>query len=119
MKTPSQRQRRVSEQIRGIISTTLHRGHFNDQILIDHAADVTVGGVDVSPDLKNAKVFVMSLNRLHLDELLVALNNNARHFQSDINHHMNIKFTPKVRFFEDESFAEAERIERLLRTIEK
>ena len=78
---------------------------------------MTVGGVDVSPDLKNAKVFVMSLNRIHLDELLVALNNNARHFQSDINQQMNIKFTPKLRFFEDESFAEAERIEKLLQSI--
>ena len=118
MKIPSQRQRRVAEQIRGIISTTLHRGHFHDQILIDHAADVTVGGVDISPDLKSAKVYVMSLNRLNLDELLIALNNNARHFQFDINQQMNIKFTPKLRFFEDESFAEAERIERLIRNIQ-
>jgi ribosome-binding factor A len=114
MKQPSQRQLRVAEQIRGVISTTLHRGHFKDDILIDHAADVTVNAVDVSPDLKNGKVFVMSLNRAGLDDILPALNKNAAYFQSAINRELNIKFTPKLRFVEDTSFAEAQRIEKLL-----
>jgi ribosome-binding factor A len=117
MKTPSQRQLRVAEQIRSVISDVLHRGHFHEQILIDHAADVTVGGVDASPDLKNAKIYVMSLNGIQMDAILKALNANAHYFQREINHQLNIKFTPKVRFFEDESFAEAQRIESLLKTI--
>ena len=118
MKTPSQRQMRVAEQIRGVISETLHRGHFHEEILVNHAADVTVGGVDVSPDLKNAKIYVMSLNHGDLPDILPALNDNARYFQSEINRKLNIKFTPKVRFFEDESFAEAQRIEALLKSIQ-
>ena len=117
MKQASQRQLRVAEQIRGVISDVLHRGHFHEPILVDHAADVTVNGVDVSPDLKNAKVFVMSLNRIALDDILPALNSNAHYFQKEINHQLNIKFTPKVRFIEDESFAEAQRIEALLNAI--
>ncbi len=117
MKKPSQRQLRVAEQIRGVISDSLRRGHFKETILINHAADVTVGGVDASPDLKNAKIYVMSLNEVELDDILPALNANAHYFQKEINHQLNIKFTPKVRFFEDESFAEAQRIEKLLRTI--
>ena len=117
MKQPSQRQLRVAEQIRGVISDTLHRGHFHEPIMIDHAADVTVNGVDVSPDLKNAKIYVMSLNRNALDDILPALNANAHYFQKEINHALNIKFTPKVRFFEDTTFAEAQRIEELLKSI--
>lgn len=117
MKTPSQRQLRVAEQIRGVISETLHRGHFHDEVLLNHAADVTIGAVDASPDLKNAKIFVMSLNGIDLDEILPALNANAHYFQKEINRQLNIKFTPKIRFFEDESFAEAQRINTLLNSI--
>lgn len=117
MKTPSQRQLRVAEQIRGVISDVLRRGHFHEEVLVNHAADVTVGGVDASPDLKNAKIFVMSLNGADINDILPALNANAHYFQKEINHQLNIKFTPKVRFFEDESFAEAQRIESLLNKI--
>lgn len=117
MKQQSQRQKRVAEQIRGVISDTLHRGHFHDAILVEKAAEVTVGGVDVSPDLKNAKVYVMSLHQNDLPDLLDALNENAYYFQKSINSQLNIKFTPKLRFFEDESFAEAQRIEELLNAI--
>lgn len=117
MKTPSQRQLRVSEQIRGIISEALHRGHFPEPILVDHAADVTVGHVTVSPDLKNATVFVMSLGGKDLAEILKALSANAHRFQSAINAQMNIKFTPRVTFKEDTTFAEAQRIELLLQSI--
>ena len=117
MKTPSQRQLRVSEQIRGVVSETLHRGHFHEPILVNHAADVTVGHVTVSPDLKNATVFVMSLGGKDLEEIMSALNANAHYFQRAINAQMNIKFTPRVTFKEDTSFAEAQRIEQLLQSI--
>lgn len=117
MKQPSQRQLRVAEQIRGVVSDALHRGHFAEEILVNHAADVTVGGVDASPDLKNAKVHVMSLNGTDLDAILPALNANRHYFQKEINHQLNIKFTPKLHFIEDESFAEAQRIEKLLSTL--
>jgi ribosome-binding factor A len=117
MKTPSQRQLRVSEQIRGVVSEALHRGHFHDEILINHAADVTIGHVSVSPDLKNASIYILSLQDGHLPELLDALNENRRYFQSEINRQLNIKFTPRVTFKEDTQFAEAQRIEELLQSI--
>jgi ribosome-binding factor A len=117
MKQPSQRQLRVAEQIRGIISETLHQGHFTQEILVERAREITVGGVDVSPDLKNGKVFVMSLHENDLNEILPALNDNAHYFQKEINRKLNIKFTPKLRFFKDETFAEAQRIETLLSSI--
>lgn len=117
MKQPSQRQLRVAEQIRGVVSDALHRGHFREKILIDHAVDVTVGGVDAAPDLKSAKVHVMTLNGIELKDVLPALNANRHYFQKEINHQLNIKFTPRLHFIEDESFAEAQRIEQLLNSI--
>lgn len=117
MKQPSQRQLRVNEEIRHVISETLHRGNFRDAVLVENAALVTVSAVNVSPDLKNAVVYVLSLGGQNMDKILPALNDNARYFQSEINSKLNIKFTPRLSFKEDESFAEAAKIERLLQTI--
>ena len=117
MKQPSQRQLRVSEQIRGVISETLHRGHFHDAVLVENAAAVTVGHVDVSPDLKNCSVYVMTLGGAKMDVVLPALNKIHAYFQTAINQHLNIKFTPRVTFKEDKTFAEAEKIEKLLQQI--
>ena len=117
MKQPSQRQLRVSEQIRGVVSQTLHGGHFHDPLLVDSAAAVTVGHVDTSPDLKNCSVYVMSLGGKDLESILKALNKVAPYFQSEINRQLNIKFTPRVHFKEDTTFAEADRIEHLLKTV--
>jgi len=117
MKQPSQRQLRVSEQIRGVISKTLHGGHFHDPVLVEQAVNVTVGHVDVSPDLKNCSVYVMTLGGKDLEPILKALNKVAPYFQSEINHELNIKFTPRVHFKEDTTFAEADRIEQLLKNV--
>lgn len=118
MKTPSQRQLRVAEQIRSVISGAMHRGHFSDEVLLKHAMDITVGAVDASPDLKNAKVFVTCLNHEDvLPQILSALNANRHYFQSEINHQLNLKFTPKLYFKEDETVAEAQRIDALLKSL--
>lgn len=115
---PSQRQRRVGEQIRHIIADTLQRGHFHDEILLN-AANITVTEVRPSPDLKQATAYVMALGGKDMDSILPALNNNAAVFQKEINRQSNLKFTPKIRFKMDKTFGEAARIEELLREIKK
>ena len=114
-KGPSQRQLRVGEQLRHIIAETMARGHFHDEILLD--AHITVAEVRVTPDLKNAKAYVMSLGGANMDEILPALNEEASVFQKDIGRQLNMKFTPKIRFVRDESFDEAQKIDELLRTV--
>ncbi len=117
VKGPSQRQLRVGEQIRHIIAETMARGHFHTGILLD-SGRITVAEVRVSPDLKQAKAYVMSLGGEDMDEILPALNREAHIFQKEINRKSNLKFTPKVRFVRDESFDEAQRIEDLLRSVQ-
>lgn len=114
----SQRQLRVGEQIKHVIAETLQRGHFHDEILLD-AGRVTVTEVKVTPNLKIAKAYVMPLGGINYEEVLEALNKNASYFQKEINHKTNLKFTPKVSFVDDPSFAQAEHIENLLRSIPK
>ena len=115
-KGPSQRQLRVGEQIKQIIAETMARGHFYHEALIN-AGHITVGEVRVTPDLRNAKAYVMSLGGNNMDEILSALNEESQMFSKEINRQSNMKFTPKIRFVKDESFEEVQRIDDLLRSV--
>ena len=110
---PSQRQLRVGEQLRHIIAETITRGHFHDEILLN-ASGITVTEVRPSPDLKHATAYVISLGGQNMEEILPALNDAASEFQKDINAKSNLKFTPKVKFREDTSFAEGQKMDALL-----
>ncbi|MEM7650960.1 MAG: 30S ribosome-binding factor RbfA [Pseudomonadota bacterium] len=114
-KGPSQRQLRAGEQLRHIIAETMSRGHFSSEVLMD--ANITVAEVRVTPDLKNAKVFVMSLGGSDMSDILPALNEEAHVFQKEIGRQQSMKFTPKVRFVRDDSFDEAQKIDELLRGV--
>ena len=113
---PSQRQLRVGEQLRHIIAETMNRGHFHHEALMD-AGRVTVAEVRVSPDLKHAKAYVMSLGGAYMESILPALNEEAYVFQKEVSRQSSLKFTPKIIFVRDESFDEAQRINDLLRTV--
>lgn len=120
-KGPSQRQLRVGEQLRHIIAEEMSRGHFHHETLLE-AEGITVAEVRVTPDLKQAKAYIMPLGGQYLeneaiDAILKALNEEAAGFQKVIGKQLNMKFTPKVRFVRDESFAEAQKIDDILRSV--
>ncbi len=114
---PSQRQLRVGEQLRHIMSETLQRGHFTDALLLDKSNTLIISEVRPSPDLKHARAYVMSINGEGMDDLLPALNAQSHVFQKEIAGSSNLKFTPRVKFVVDTSFDEAQHIEELLRGV--
>ena len=116
-KGPSQRQLRVGEQIRHIVADTMARGHFHVESLLN-AGNITVSEVRVSPDLKNATAYVMSLGGENMEEILPALNDEAPTFQKEINRQSNLKFTPRIRFVMDESFDNVSAIDNILKEID-
>jgi ribosome-binding factor A len=116
---PSQRQLRVGEQLRHIITETLQRGKFHNEVLLDHAPSVTVTEVRVTPDLKHAKAYVVKLGGLDMDEMLPALNECSGYFQKQAARQLTTKFTPRIHFVADESFDNAQRIETLLHNLPK
>ncbi len=107
----------MGEQIRHIISETMARGHFKDEILLDISSGVTVTEVRPSPDLRQATAYVISLGGTDMDKILPALNQNAPIFQKDINAKATLKFTPKIRFVLDTSFEKVQKLDELLSTI--
>lgn len=112
-KPPSQRQRRVAEQIRHALAQALERGEFYNPVL--NARPVTVTEVDVSPDLRNATVFVTPLGGGDATEVLAAL----KAVRAPMRHHlagaMTLKYVPDLRFRADRSFDSYDRIGNLLR----
>lgn len=111
-KEPSQRQLRVGQEIRRIISSEIERGEVRNLQPIDTI--VTITEVRVSPDLKYCNVYFMTLNGTFLSEVFNALTLAANHFRKSIGRQTNLRYVPEIVFRVDNTFAEADKIEKLL-----
>jgi ribosome-binding factor A len=111
---PSQRALRAGELVRHAVAEILSRGDVHDPVLAKHV--ITVPEVRMSPDLRLATVYVMPLGGKDAEEVVAALERNKKFLRGEIAHRINLKFAPDIRFRVDERFAEAERIEKILRT---
>src|SRR5437868_1543717 len=111
---PSQRALRAGELVRHAIADILSRGDVHDPVLASHM--VTVPEVRMSPDLRQATIYVMPLGGKDAKDVLAALERNKKFLRTEIAHRINLKFAPDIRFRIDERFEEAERIEKILRT---
>ena len=109
---PSQRQLRVGELIRHALAEMLSRGDIYDDVLASHV--VTIPEVRMSPDLRLATVYVMPLGGKDIEPVLTALDRHKKYIRGEIAHEVNLKFAPDIRFMTDETFDEADRINRLL-----
>ncbi len=114
-KPPTQRQRRVGEEVRHVLAETLARGQCGEPLLDN--TPITVTEVQISPDFQHASIYVMPLGGQHLPEILSALKEKAWYFRKEVAHALKIRVTPRLVFHADRSFDEAERIERLLQSI--
>lgn len=112
----SQRQLRVGEQVRQIISNFLLKDIVLDNYLTN--ASVTVSRVIMSKDLKIAYVYVMPLGGSNIENVKKALDINKSIFQKELGKKIKNKFTPKLIFYIDDTFLEAKKINDLL-SIEK
>lgn len=114
MKEQSQRQLRVAQQIRHEIVRLLQHGGFDDPLLAD-SGSITVTEVSMSPDLKNARAYVVHLGDETIGkDLLAALNTVAPMMQGKIARALQMRATPRLRFDEDTSFKTAHRLNDIL-----
>jgi ribosome-binding factor A len=111
---PSQRQLRVGEMLRHALATILTRGDIRDDDLA--GVPVTVTQVKPSPDMRHATAFVEPLGGKNAKAVVAALNRHKSYLRGEMGHMIELKFTPELRFVEDESFAEAQKIEALLKS---
>jgi ribosome-binding factor A len=79
---------------------------------------ITVPEVRMSPDLRLATIYVMPLGGRDAGDVVAALDRNKKYLRGELGRRVNLKFAPDVRFRIDESFGEAERIDKLLQSPE-
>ena len=109
----SQRQIRYAELIRSLISDCLLKEDFFVEG-IDYSS-VTVSFVKMSKDLKIANIYLSTLKTDNQKVLIKSINQNKYIFQRFLsNAKIKSKFTPKINFFIDDTFDEANEIEKLL-----
>ena len=116
---PSQRQLRAGELIRHALVEVLREEEVHDPAM--EGVSVTVTEVRLSPDLKHATCFVEPLGAGvesaptagHVDEIIKALNAHAKFLRGVLGRHIDMKFTPDLKFRHDESFDAAGRMDRL------
>ena len=111
----SQRQMRVAEELRHLISNVLLRETFYDQII--ETNDITITEVSVSPDLKNAKIYVMPLGGKQKLEVVNSLNKVKGRIKKLISSSITLRQIPKINFMIDESFENAKIIDDIIRKI--
>jgi ribosome-binding factor A len=79
---------------------------------------VTVTSVKVSPDLRNAQVYVSIFgNDEEREETLAAVRHAAPHLRSVMGSQVRLKNLPRLEILEDLTAAHGERIEALLREV--
>jgi ribosome-binding factor A len=113
---PSQRQLRVGEALRHALAEVLRENEIHDSDL--EGVSVTITQVKPSPDMRYATVYCEPLGGKNAKEIVAALNRHKGFLRGEMGHRITMKFTPELRFVEDESFAEAEKIETILKSPE-
>jgi ribosome-binding factor A len=109
---PTQRQLRAGELVRHALAEILREEQINDGAL--EGVSVTVTEVRMSPDLRHAICFTEPLGGVHVRAVIEGLNRAAKFLRGKLGRHVELKFTPDLRFVHDETFEEADRMARLI-----
>ena len=113
---PSQRQLRVGEMLRHALAEVLRENEIRDAEL--EGVSVTITQVKPSPDMRYATVYCEPLGGENAKAVIAALNRHKGFLRGEMGHRIAMKFTPDLRFVEDQSFAEAQKIESILKSPE-
>jgi ribosome-binding factor A len=107
---------RVNESIKEMLSSVITSEGLKDPRI----GFVTITGVETSPDLRHAKVFVSVLGgQAERDASMAALERSRGFLQARLNTNLHMKRTPQLQFLYDATLDNALHIERLMRREEE
>ena len=109
------RMQRVNEAVREVLSAHLAEGLKDPRI-----GFVTVTGVETSPDLRSARVYVSVLgDEREREDALEGLRSSRGFLQAQINEELRLKRTPALTFAYDDSVDRGMRISHLIDEAER
>ena len=109
----SQRQLRVGEMIKQSLGQIFIRGEAKVPTL--ETNNITVTEVRMSPDLKNAKAYVIPLGGKDAEKTISLLTEFSYLVRKALSKKIYMKYLPKILFINDKSFDYAEKIEKLIK----
>ena len=108
----SQRQLRVGELIKQSLGQIFIRDEAKVPSL--ETRNITVTEVRMSPDLKNARAYVIPLGGKDAENAVNVLTEFSYRIRKALSKKIDMKFLPRVSFVSDKSFDYAEKIEKLI-----
>lgn len=109
MPKSSKRTRQIADMIQRQLSLALRQ-----EIKDPRLADVVITDVVLSADLHIAKIYFSLVKDSELAVVQTALKNASGHFRHIIATRIDLRYTPALTFFYDETIMHAERLSRLL-----
>lgn len=110
------RRLRANEAIKETLSTVIAAEGLKDP----RVGFVTVTGVEATPDLRHAKVYVSVLGKqAEREATMNALERSRGYLQSRLNQSLRMKRTPQLQFVYDNTLDSALHIEKLLKKEEE
>jgi ribosome-binding factor A len=107
-----QRSRRVGEELRHVLSQILGEGRCRDPALRE--ASISVTEVRLSPDLRNASVYVMPLGGANAAQIVAGLKRSTPFLRALVAGELSLRYAPALVFTLDSTFDQADRISALL-----
>lgn len=109
------RTRRLGETLKAELSDIIQRELKDPRI-----GFVTITGVDVSPDLRQARVFLSIMgDEKTREEGIAGLTQARGHIRSELGKRVRLKFLPELHFRIDPSIEEGLRISKLIARIKR
>lgn len=109
---PSQRQLRVGEEIRRVLARVFERGELHEPAL--SGVRITLSEVSVSPDLRNATVWVIPPIDGEIADILPVLSRVAGRLSGQVAREVRMKFAPRLTFKRDTAFDASQRMNAIL-----
>lgn len=110
----SNRQLKVGQLVRQILIEILLKQGFHSD---DLSTSVTITEVVMSPDLQVAKVYYMPLNKEQKEKSLEQLKALSFQLRKLVGAKANLKYTPDLKFFVDESFDKMAKMQEIFASI--
>ncbi len=92
---------------------------FNRELNLKPGVFLTVVKVDTTNDMRYTRIFISVFPDVDRNYVLVALKNEKKRIQKALNAKMSMKIIPKIIFKLDTTEADADKIEKLLKTIKR
>lgn len=116
---PSPRQSKVATSIHEMVSTMILR----DEVINIKPLDISVTAVTVSPDLRQASVYVIphpsgiGKNARTESKIMANLLNARKFIRSKVAHYLTTKVCPELHFYQDVAMSNAKKFDSLLEQV--